>query len=137
MRRHRALLAGLASAILLSCGTPTGVCACPPARTHAVLYGTVRSAAGEPVAGAQVQATLFRSVCGEGYVESPDAAPAITDAGGTYRMHLFSVSGPQTVCAHVVAREAGAADSALVHAALTLRHEGAVPDSLRADLVLP
>lgn len=113
------------------------MCACPPGRTHALIYGNVRSAAGQPVAGAQVQAAVFRSVCGEGMSEvNPDTGPVSSDPAGAYRLRFHSVLGPQAVCVRVNARVSGATDSAAVNAALTLRNEEDEPDSVRVDLVL-
>ena len=138
MRRERTLLAGSACALLLSCSTPTGICACPPARTHALVYGSVRSADGVPVAGAQVQAAVFSSVCGQGVGEvDPDANPVSSDATGAYRLRFHSLHGPRAACVRVTSRSAGAADGVVVDAAVALRSEAVEPDSIRVDLVLP
>jgi|GEM_PF-3917601 len=138
MRRYRTLLSGFACALLLSCSIPTGTCACPPARTHALVYGSVHSQDGQPVAGAQVQATVFRSVCGAGVGElDPGGNPATSEAAGAYRLHFYSMQGPQAVCVRVMARSASAADSAVVHVALSLRDERVATDSIHVDLVLP
>jgi hypothetical protein len=135
--RHRALLAGLGAALLFSC-TPTGMCACPPSRTHAVVYGSVHSAAGEPVAGAQVAATVFSSVCGQGRDElDPGASPVSSDAAGNFRMRFHTYLLPQTACVQVTARTAGATDSAVAYVAISLRDSNSAPDSSRVDLVLP
>lgn len=126
-----------AAALLLACSSPTGMCACPPARGHAVIYGTVRTAADQPVEGATVRAAVFRSVCGQGTsYTNPDANSAQTDAAGAYRLHFYSLSGG-TSCVRVTARSPGGADSTYVDVALELRHEDAEPDSARVDLVLP
>ena len=138
MRRYRTLLTGSACALLLSCSIPTETCACPPARTHALIYGSVHSPAGQPIAGAQVQATVFRSVCGEGTSEfGPNGNPVTSEAAGAYRLRFYSMLGPQAVCVRVTARSTSAADSSVVHVALALRNESVAPDSIRVDLVLP
>lgn len=138
MRLGRSLLAGSPFALLLSCAGPTDTCACPPARTHAVVYGSVRTAAAQPAAGAQVRATVFRSVCEQGLNGiDPDASLVRSDAAGVYRLRFHSMLGPQAVCVGVTARAPGAADSAAAHVALTLRNERVTPDSVRVDLVLP
>lgn len=136
--RHRALLAGSGAALLLSCVSPTDGCACSPARTHALVYGTVQSAAGDPVAGAEVRATVFRSVCGEGREDiDPAANPVASDAAGNFRLPFRTDLPPVAACVRVSARTADAADSAVAHVALALRQGGAVPDSARVDLILP
>jgi hypothetical protein len=138
MRRLRTLLTGSACALLLSCSIPTDSCACPPARTHAIIYGSVRSPASQPIAGAQVQATVFHSVCGEGMGEfDPSSNPVTSEVAGAYRLRFYSMRGPKAVCVRVTARSASAADSSVVHVALALRDERAAPDSIRVDLVLP
>jgi hypothetical protein len=138
MRRYRTALTGSACVLLLSCSIPTDTCACPPARAHAVIYGSVHSPAGQPNAGAQVQATVFRAVCGEGTGESdPTGNPVATEAAGGYRLRFYSMLGPQAVCVRVTARSTSAADSAVVHVALALRNEWVAPDSIRVDFVLP
>ncbi|HEV2149766.1 MAG TPA: hypothetical protein VGR37_20365 [Longimicrobiaceae bacterium] len=136
--RTRTLLTGSACALLLSCSSPTGMCACPPARSHGVVHGSVRSAAGQPIAGVQLQATVFRSICGEGPGEvHPEGRPAASDASGAYRLHVYSLYGERAVCVRVTALSPGGADSSMVHAALALRSERVQPDSVRVDLVLP
>jgi hypothetical protein len=138
MRRLRTLLTGAACALLFSCGMPTGTCACPPARTHGVIYGSVHSPAGEPLAGAQVQATVFHSVCGEGMSGLDPAANRVTsDAAGAFRLRFYSVRGAEAVCVRVTARSTIAEDSSVAHVALMTRDERVTPDSVRVELVLP
>ncbi len=136
MRLDRTLLTGSACALLLSCSIPTDMCACPPARTHALIYGSVQSAAGQPVVGAQVQAAVYRSICGQGIAEV-DANPARSDTTGIYRLRFHSLRGPAEACVRVTARSSGAADGAAMDVALALRNERVEPDSTRVDLVLP
>ena len=54
--------AAVAAAALTVCGTlPTEMCACPPARTHLIVYGTVRTSEGVAVQGARVFVVATRS----------------------------------------------------------------------------
>ncbi|HEX8692906.1 MAG TPA: hypothetical protein VF746_10830 [Longimicrobium sp.] len=134
-RRRWPVLAALGVVLQLSCGNP--VCACPPARTHAVAFGTVRSAAGAPVQGATVKASVFQSQCGEGFREPADAG--VTSAVGEYELRFFSVSGPGTRCVRFVAsRGAAGSDSVVVdQPAVEMRHERNDPARVRIDFVLP
>ena len=120
--------------LLLACTSPTEMCACPPARSHAVIYGSIANAAGDPVAGASVQAVVYGSVCGEGYADrGGDANPVVTSSSGTYRIHVYSLlSG--AACVRVATHAVGAPDSTYVDAALFLRDERQAPDSLKVDL---
>lgn len=134
-RRRWPVLACLGIALQLSCDNP--VCACPPARTHAVAFGAVRTAAGAPVQGARVKAAVFDSQCGEGFRE--DDIPGVTDAAGAYELRFSSVHSPGTRCVRFVASR-GTADSDSVvvdRPAVEMRHERDDPARVRIDFVLP
>lgn len=140
--RRRLTLLLAPAALLLSCGVPTGLCGCPPARTHAVAYGAVRTGAGAPVADAAIRVVLYREQCGVGYGEEADPGirPARTDASGAYEAHFYSVSGPRTACLRVTASraEGPAPDSAVAQGAfVALRNEREDPLRVRIDLVFP
>jgi hypothetical protein len=124
--------------LLLSCSSPTGMCACPPARTHGVIYGRTVSATGQPIEGAVVRATVYGSVCGQ---QTGEAAPVIdprqTGPTGDYRLHIYSHHGPRTACVRVVVHPMGSADSVFADAALAMLNERVKPDSVRIDFELP
>lgn len=132
-RRTPWLLA--ATAVLVGSCIPTMPCACPPARTHAVVHGTVRTAAGAPAPGARVTPTIHHAACGGEHPETDGWASA--DAAGRYRAHVHSVSGPRTACVRLSARASGAADSTLVDVQVPFGPERVPPDSVHVDLTLP
>jgi hypothetical protein len=139
MQTARRLLrwsAAPAGAVLLSCSTP--VCACPPAMAHGVVYGTVRDAAGWPVAGALVQGTVYGRLCGEGFAEPfPHPGPLAAGGDGAYRLYLHTpLFGPQAACVMVAGVRPDLSGRVEALAALALRHEREAPDSVRVDLVL-
>ena len=136
---HPSQLLAPAAALLLACGSPTAMCACPPARTHGIAEGVVATAAGAPVPGAEVRVSLYRERCGGGPAEPADwGAPARTDASGRYEARFFSAHAPYTACLRVVAARPAAADSAVAEgAALALVSERAAPGRARVDLVFP
>jgi hypothetical protein len=130
-----------AVAVLFSCSSPTDGCACPPSRTHAVIYGTVTDAVQQPVAGWRVQAAIQGPVCGQGSAEITIAIPPPppTDADGRYRLHLISSYAHRTACVQVSARETeGSTPPAVtVTAAVPMRWEREPADSVRIDIRLP
>ncbi len=132
----------MAIALVLSCTTPTGMCGCPPSRTHVEVHGVVRTAAGVPVQGAVMKATFYREQCGQG-ISKPadqDGLPAQTDAAGAYEGRFISYGGPKPVCLRVSAtRGVGAtADSAVSEGAVVqLRYEHDKPVRVRVDVVFP
>jgi hypothetical protein len=132
----------MAIALVLSCTTATGMCGCPPSRSHVEIHGVVRTAAGAPVQGAVMRATFYREQCGQGFGESADqdTYPAQTDAAGAYEGRFISHGGPKPVCLRVSAtRGAGAAaDSAISEGAvIQLRDEHKAPVRVRVDVVFP
>ncbi len=130
------LLAACGTALLLSCSNP--ICACPPTRGHAVVYGNVNDAAGQPVQNALIQATIYGTVCGQGMGEmSPYANPLQGTATGTYRLHLYSSGGPKTACVRLTARNPALTQRVDLDAALLMRSDREQPDSIRVDFRLP
>lgn len=125
-------------AVVLQACLPTEPCACPPARTHAVVFGSVLTGSGMPAAGAEVQATVYPSVCGRDYPDiDPDANPVRVDSTGRYELRLHSLFGPRAACVRVIARSLTAAtDSTAVDAAILLRNEHDEPERARVDIVL-
>lgn len=135
--RVRALVLGSAG-LLLSCTIPTRPCACPPALAHGIVYGTVMTAAGDPVPGAHVQGTAFHAVCGGSFGEPfPYAAPERTGPDGGYRLELRTPYGTGAACVRMTAQAPDLSETVQVDAALLLRHERERPDSILIDLVLP
>jgi hypothetical protein len=136
---RRAALMGAALGVAAACASPTAMCGCPPARWHGVAFGTVRTAAGAPVAGAQVHAVIPSGGCS---AQSQDADPIppqrpTTTANGGYELHFYSVSGGETQCVRVVASRAPG-DSAFTQvAAFPLRLDSEDPPRQAADVVFP
>lgn len=127
----------LSAALLLSCGIPTDICGCPPARSHAVLYGVVQDASGGAVADASVQATIFRTVCGEGIAQpAPSEGPVRTTSAGAYRLHLYSWNAYDFACVRVEAGSPGGGARGAAAVALRLRSDREQPDSVRVDLTV-
>lgn len=125
-------------AVLFQACLPTEPCACPPALTHAVVFGSVRTDAGNPAAGAEIQATVYSSVCGRGYSETGAFANRVrADSVGSYELRFYSVSGPRAACVRVIARSSSTPrDSTSVDAAILMRSERDQPERVRVDLVL-
>lgn len=118
---------------------PTQPCACPPARTHAVVFGTV-TRGGVPLQDVRVQAAVFRETCGSGYDEmDPDANPVRTNAAGNYELRFHSLHGPRTACLRVSAIRGSGSQVASIFGdtQVTLRNERTEPERVRVDLVFP
>src|SRR5687768_13050050 len=95
--------AAVAAAALTVCGTlPTEMCACPPARTHLIVYGTVRTSEGVAVHGARVFVAAMRSGATIDPVLGAEHLPVYSDAVGRYRVEAYSGFSP-TAPALVVA----------------------------------
>ena len=99
----------LGAMVLLAC-TPTEPCACPPARTSVVLYGTVRTSDGAPAAGTTLHYLLAQpagtaeNLCQfDSPTDHPGPAGASADAAGRFRTEIFSVFSPATRCLRVSA----------------------------------
>lgn len=136
-RRRWPVLALLGVVLQLSCDDP--VCACPPARSHAIAYGNARTAAGAPVRGAEVKAYAFRERCGEDFREEIFERQ-VTNAAGEYELHFYSAYSPGTRCLRFVASRAtpAGADSVVADGILAeLRYERHTPARFRVDFVFP
>lgn len=73
------------------------MCGCPPARTHIVVAGRVRSAPDAPVAGARIEFSavpVSRGALGVSDV-SLSRAPVITDSLGGFHARVFSAWSPE------------------------------------------
>jgi hypothetical protein len=136
------LASTMSIALVLSCTTPTGMCGCPPSRTHVEVHGVVRTAAGVPVQGAVMGATFYREQCGQGFAEpaDPSGRPAQTNAAGAYEAVFLSYSALRSPCLRVSATHgAGAsADSAFSEGTIVqMRIEHEKPARFRVDVVFP
>ncbi|MBW3656361.1 MAG: hypothetical protein KY444_09645 [Gemmatimonadetes bacterium] len=136
------LVAAVATSLVLSCTTPTGMCGCPPSRSHVMVHGAVRTAAGTPVQGAVMKATFYREQCGQGIGEpaDEDTYPPQTDAAGAYDIRFISYGEPRPVCLRVSATrgQGASADSAVTEGTIVqLRHENDKPARVRVDVVFP
>ena len=136
------LASPMAIALALSCTTPTGICGCPPSRSHVELHGVVRTAAGAPVQGAVVNATFYREQCGQGIGDPAelDGSPIQTNAAGAYDGRFISYGGPKPVCLRVSATHGvgAAVDSAVSEGAIVeLRYEHDKAARVRVDIVFP
>jgi hypothetical protein len=146
LRRPRPVQAGIlgaAAALVAACVTPTLSGGCPPARDHAVAYGVVRSAAGEPVAGAVMRARTAYPDCSTGpdqelSISSPAyAAVPPTGADGRYEMRVFSHTGELRCGVRVVAVRA-AGDSAFTDVVeFPVVSEDVSPPRHQIDIVFP
>lgn len=91
IRIPRPLAACLGVMLFVSCADPMGMCACPPSRSEAMIYGRVTDAAGAPVQGARVTALLGLSSC---TVAVRALGDGVTAADGRYRAHLAAPAPP-------------------------------------------
>ncbi len=131
-------------ALLLAC-TPTEPCACPPARTSLLVYGEVRTAAGDPASSALVR-YLLAPPAGPPSAANPcafdasenDANPTEirTDAAGRFRSQVYSIRGPATRCLRVTAHAAGTGDGSATVDALLVPFRLARPDSVGIVMTL-
>lgn len=138
-RSWRVVLSLGAPAVMYAC-LPTEPCACPPARTHAALFGTVSSGAGVPLQHARVQAVVYREECGRDHPEiDPDANPVLTNSAGDYELRFQSLHGPRTACVRVTAHRTTPAlsDSVFVDTLLVLQNERTQPERIRVNLLFP
>lgn len=132
----------LAAAVgLLSC-TPTEPCACPPARTHAVVGGQLRTEAGAPPDSASLRIEAASPVGAPcdftrfAVLTHPESGVLVR--GGTFTLRVFSESGPARRCVRVVAetRQAVLLHGRIDGAEIQFRPERDVPDTLTVLLVM-
>ena len=141
MKRYLLTRGAVGIVLLLAC-VPTEPCACPPARTSAILYGEVRTADGAPVAGAALQWDLARpAYATEGGVlcefdainNDGDPSGTTADAAGRFRTRIYSPYSPATRCLRVTA--SAVAGSASVDG-LLVAFRATQPDSVGLVLTL-
>jgi hypothetical protein len=126
-----------ASAGVAACTTePVG---CDICTTSAIVYGTVRSGGGFPVARAQVSVEARQTSCRGMNVDLSGGA-ATTDTIGNYRVELISPFSPTAVCLVVTAQPPASASPAIPAGdtghVIRLQPSGEPRDSVRVDLVL-
>ena len=141
MRKLVSLRSTAAVALLLSC-LPTDPCACPPATTRALVYGWVRTSAGNPSPSASVRLDVSPDT-GCAVLRAPLAfaeATGVTGSVGTFRLQAISGDRPRHHCVQVTAfrGQPGMSDSARVGGLIVyFRAEQERPDSLGVVLTLP
>ena len=128
--------------IALSCGRGTEPQGCDICTTSAVVYGTVRSAAGVAVAGARITVEARKTSCSASSMGGL-RDPTTTDSQGYYRGIVISPIGPTAVCLITTAAPpAGSSYVAATDTGHVVRLQpdyppGQMRDSVRVDLVLP
>lgn len=138
--RRAAILSGAGVIIGLAC-MPTEPCACsppPPPGDVAVVFGSLRTAGGQPVARAAVSIDVGRSQQCDFAGARRGVNTTGTTAAGTYNLRVYTdQSGEQCVRAVGWAGSAGTTDS-VRSAPVMLRFvpPSVQPDSIRIDLVL-
>ena len=135
MRVPRHLAACLGAMLVLSCGDPMGMCACPPTAFRAVLKGRVTGPEGQPVPGAWVVAEIGRPGCTE---QVYPAGQVRTGADGGYRLDLVDPRNPRPgdcLRAYATPPSAALLASDTVPFAVAFGANRVV-DSVRVDLVL-
>ena len=140
MRRSHAV-----AAVLLAFGfacTPTEPCACPPARTHALVYGLVQTSVGAPGAGAVVRLRPLPDANCVASAQSllSELTLVTVAADGRFRAGVYSLLPPDSRCIRVTAFAGvpGASDSSEAAAVvLAFQPEGEPADSAEVVLELP
>ena len=138
------LTRGAVAFALLGC-TSTEPCSCASPPTSVLVYGEVRTAAGDLAALAVVRYELAPpaggpsapSLC-ELNPETSDADPAevLTDAAGRFRTQVFSNYAPATRCLRVTAQAAGAGVESASIDGLLVPFRLSQPDSIGLILTL-
>jgi hypothetical protein len=127
----------IGAASIAVCTTPVAPCACEPQRTHVVIYGTVRTAAGASMAGSPV--FVVAVPLGGPVVNATELQPSGTTAtNGHYRVESISFYAPATPLTVKGAAVNVAGDTARAETVGgSLRPWGQPPDSVQLDLVFP
>ena len=115
------------------------LCACPPARTHIVIAGRIRTAADAPVAGALVEFIAVPAsrdtLAGLSFLHD---GRTTTDSAGGFRSRVFSGSSPQLQVLRLRVIRAAPPDTTVVSAgAVRYVAEGDRPDSTFVSVRLP
>jgi hypothetical protein len=137
---HRRLL--VCATFVAACATPSPtemLCACPPARTHIVIAGRIRTAADSPVAGALVEFIAVPvsrdTLAGLSLLHD---GRAITDSAGGFRTRVFSGSSPQLHALRLRVIRAAPPDTTVVSAGpVRFVAEGDRPDSTFVAVRVP
>jgi hypothetical protein len=133
-----ALLASVALAAI-ACATESQ--GCDLCTTSAIVYGTVRDTADQPVPNTLIRVDAFQDSCTAGTPIGTVSIPASSGAAGAYRARPFSGFGPFQACLRVTAyAPAGSpwSDTVLTGAVVRFREDfGSGPhDSVQVDVVL-
>lgn len=129
---------------MVACSLQTEpMCGCPPARSHGIVTGIVRTASGALVDGASVDITLSNPnsevTCDfSGWIERPVPLGTLHTGNGVFSFHVYSLWSPVRRCIRVVAEwQVGAQvfRAQVDGAELMFRIDRAVPDTLNVLLV--
>jgi hypothetical protein len=132
---RKAALAGALLGVLAACTRSTLLCGCEPVPPSLHARGTVRTAAGAPVAGAKVSARVMLPSCAvTTTVVMPEYGEKPTTSGtGAYDLTFYGVHG-SNVCVRVVA-ERTALDT--ISSDTVFFHAGSADSSRVVNLVFP
>jgi|SRR5919108_3750894 hypothetical protein len=131
----------LVIAALAAIGCSTEPAGCDICTTSAILYGSVRDTAGQPIAGASITASAFKDSCTNSLPAGSTNTSPITDALGNYRGQMLSLYGPFHACLQVTAHAPTGSpwrDTTGSGKVIDFRSDFPVGphDSVRVDLVL-
>ena len=131
----------LVAVIVGACRSSTQPQGCDICVTGAIVYGSVTTSAGAPVAGARVAVDLHSSSCAVSSA-ALEAGATLSDATGSYRLVAISPYSPAVQCAIVtVTPPAGVGASVTADSSHSVRLQDTYPttvplDSVRVDIVL-
>ena len=132
-------LVGPVAAVAAFAACTTEPVGCDICTTSAIVYGTVRSGSGFPVARARVSVEARETSC-RGTLVDFSGAFATTDSIGNYRVGLVSPFSPTAVCLIVTAQQPESVTPASLAAdtghVIRLQPSSEPRDSVRVDLVL-
>ena len=106
----------------------------------AVVYGTVTHASGTPASGARVAGVSYLDGCSGQVIAG--SLWSVTDAQGFFRVRLFDISVPRSMCVAVVVAPGGAGVTDTIRVtgptlAFRSAELGEPEDSARVDVRLP
>ena len=137
MGRHSSMVLAALGAILASCSSPTGMCACPPARSSVFVVGTLVDATGVPISGGRIY-LVGVSPRAEGQPLFASDLTARTDADGAFRGRVYSMHSPSDLLVRGLVITPAATDTIVVDAGTArFRHEAQRPDTVRVDIRTP
>ena len=127
--------------VVLACVSATDVCGCLIRPAEAIVFGEVRSAAGDPVPAARLALAAWGSACDTPEGHSAPRVSDVTDDLGRYRKQVLPIGKSRQPVEGCVEVRATADDgrTAEERAAVRFGFQGtsSPPDSVRVDIVLP